>query len=212
MTLWQHLQQLGDRLGIIESGSKSSGKRYSKVHTRTVTLSDLTSEIRSQEVRSLAQNPAELTVPFEKIFEAAGLKTPSHGWDIPRMLQLLQTEPFMNQSRQEVQKRLLSALRAENVNVEDLVRDAVARDQALDAYEAFVRRKMEDRLSVIRRNLADLETKLVSLQEEKAQMAEKLQRESRQWDDWVQRKNEHESRLTQAVDYLVDRAAPTAGE
>ena len=48
-----------------------------------------------------------------------------------------------NKSREEVQKAVLDLLKSEGVPSEIIVKDAIARDQALDSFEAVVREKMQ---------------------------------------------------------------------
>jgi hypothetical protein len=49
---------------------------------------------------------------------------------------ILGTAAFRDQPRETVQQKILDLLASENVAVEDLVKDAVSRDQALDAFGA----------------------------------------------------------------------------
>jgi hypothetical protein len=167
MNLIDLLRAVGDRLGIVEMSPATSPRRPAKIQTRTVSLKDLLIEIRQEEVRALAELPAELSVPVEQIFATAGVKAAHHGWTVERLKQLLKTEQFKSKDRDEVQKAILNILANENVAVEDVVKDAVARDQALDAFEEFAGKKMEQRTSARARKMSELESQVRSLQEER---------------------------------------------
>jgi hypothetical protein len=210
MTLFEILQSVGDRLGIIErEAPRASSEPRPKIRTRIVTLEDLKIEIRTDEVHALAEAPAELTVPFEKIYEAAGLTPLNAGWNIERLHRLLATAPFRDQPRESIQKRILDILASEKVAVEDLVKDAVSRDQALDAFGKSVERKMSDRISANEHALAQAKDRIEDLRKESARLEALIAADMGQWREWCRKKRSQEKELARAVGYLIDREVIT---
>jgi len=212
MTLMEFFESLGGRLGILEKATQSSPRSAVKIQTRKVTLSELTAEIRAEEVRTLADAPAELSVPFEKIFETAGIAPAQHGWTIERLRQLLLTDAFKNLEREAAQKRILDVLNTEGVAVEDVIKDAVARDTALDAFEAFARRKAEDRMTTRERRAAELESKIDELKNERDLLKSQAKSDQEKWSDWRKRKRAQERDLAWTVGYLIDRPVITTDD
>jgi Asp-tRNA(Asn)/Glu-tRNA(Gln) amidotransferase A subunit family amidase len=207
MNLGQTLRNLGGRMGVIrviamEDGSCNRGPR--KVTTRTVTLKDLATEVRHDSVRLLAEKPAELEVPFAKVFEAAGVKAPPRGWTVARLDTLLRTDEFKGMERAAVQKAVLGMLSAEQAKVEDIVKDAVAQDQALDAYDAFVRRKMEDRAAARQRRIDEIRSQIKELEQEAERQNEESRADRERWRAWLARKIAHEQDMVQALSVLLD--------
>lgn len=198
------LESLGDRLGILEKTVGNASPSGSKIQTRSVTLEELKSEIRSEEVQALADLPAELAVPFDKIMETAGIGPGAHGWTIERLKTLLLTEEFKNLKREEAQKRILGVLSSEKVSTEDLVRDAVARDRAIDAFERTARLKMENRMAARERQIAEIETKITELQKEIARLKEHASADQAKWREWRVRKRALEKELAWSVGYLIE--------
>jgi hypothetical protein len=135
VSLLEKLRDVGSKLRIFEAHPAATASKPAKIKTRSLTLAELTTEIRSEEVRALAELPAELSVSFEKIYEAAGIRPPAHGWDARRLAAAAQTDAIRKQERALAQRSLLGLLAAEKVPVEELVREVIARDQALDAFE-----------------------------------------------------------------------------
>lgn len=204
MGLLETLRTLGTKLRVLQIAPAAPSADPAKIPTQAVTLSELTTEVRSEEVRALAQLPAEMGVPFEKVYATAGIKPAAHGWTIERLAQLLRTAQYKSMDRSATQQALLGLLAAEKARVEDLVRDAVSRDQALDAFQAFVRKKMNDRLAMRESLLADRESQIRALQEECARMCEETRADQRQWQEWLERKRGQERELAWAVSYLLD--------
>jgi hypothetical protein len=151
-------------------------------------------------------------VAFEEVFKAAGIKSGAHGWNIERLARLLRTEQFKSMERPAVQKALLNILDEEKVEVEDLVREAVGRDQALDAYEVFVQRKMEARMAAWERNISELESEIRALEEKRARLRQEVNSDGEHWRQWLDRKRAHEKELAWAIGYLIDRPVITIEE
>lgn len=212
MSFLDLLQDLGDRLGILETAAGPAVHAAAKIRTRTITLAELATEIRSEEVRALADLPAELTVPFEKIFETAGIVPPANGWNVDKLKQLLLTDALKDKGREMVQKGILNILNSENVPVEDVVKDAMARDKALDSFEAFARKKIEDRMAARERQIAEIESQIEALQSELNGLREKAKIDQEKWREWRRQKRAQERELAWAVGYLIDRQVITTDD
>ncbi len=209
MSLFKFLQGIGDRLGILETVPNPSATPPVEIQTRTVTLQELTVEIKSNEIRDLADSPSELTVPFDKIYESAGIPSDPKGWTIDRLKQLVAAEPFNNKPPEEARKSVLDRLNAEGVSVESILKDAIARDRALDAFEAIVRERMKKQREACKRKLLEIESRIGSLMDEKNRLNEKLKADDEKWSEWKKRKRDRERELALAASYIVDHTVVT---
>ncbi len=212
MRLMELLESLGDRLGILEKAGENAAHTASKIQTRSVTLAELTSEIRAKEIKALADLPAELSVPIEKIMETAGIEPGPGGWTIDRLRALLMTDEFKSLSREQAQARILGVLAAEKVSPEDLVKDAVGRDRAMDAFEKTARRKMEDRLAAREHQIAEIEAKIGDLEKEKARLRELVAADQNKWREWRSQKRGREKDLAWSVGYLIEQQVITTDD
>jgi hypothetical protein len=212
MSFLNLLQTVGGRLGILEAPAKENSDELAKVVTRTVTLAELRTEIRSEEVRTLADLPAELTVPFDKIFEAAGVTHAKPGWNVARLKALLGSESFRSQERAAAQQALLSLLRSEQVESEELVREAMAQDQALDAFEVFVGKKVEDHMAAEEHQIAEIDAKIQALQGERMRLSARIQLDQNRLREWRRNKRAYERDLAAAIGYLTDRPVITTDD
>lgn len=212
MRLVELLESLGDKLGILEKTEGNAAHPASRIQTRSVTLEELSSEIRAEEIQALADLPAELSVPFEKIMETAGITPGPQGWTIDRLKELLLTDEIKKLTREEAQKRILGVLASEKVPVEEIVKDAVARDRAMDAFEKTARMKMEDRLAAREHKIADLDTKIKELAKETARLREQIAAEQARWREWRSQKRGREKDLAWSVGFLIDQPVITTDE
>jgi hypothetical protein len=212
MSFVKFLQGIGDRLGILESVTVSETTQVTRIQTRTVSLRELVSEIKSVEVRALADSPEEFSVPFEKIFETAGISSDPKDWTVDRLKQFIAGESLKNISREEVQRSVLDLLKAESVPVEKIVKDAMARDQALDSYEVFARDRMQARVQSGKKRLQEMDSRIRELQKESAALENAMKSDEEKWKEWKKLKREQEHDLASTVSYVIDHPVITLSD
>jgi hypothetical protein len=212
MSFMKLLQGIGDRLGILETVATPGATPAARIQTRSVSLRELESEIKSGEVRALADSPAELSVPFEKVYETAGISSNPQDWTIERLKQFISSESLNNKSRAEVQQVVLSLLHSEGVPVEKIVKDAMARDQAMDSFEVFVREKMQARMETCKKMRIEIESRIQDLQEENKALDQSIKNDEEKWRQWRMHKRKREQELAMLVGYIVDHSVITLDE
>ena len=185
------LRKLGDRLGILELSPPSQPSVPEKIQTRAITLAELIMTIQVTEVRELAELPAELSIPLEDVFAAAGIQTPPSGWTVDRLEEFLNGDRIRKMDRAEAQRETLKMLAAEKVAAADLVKDAISRDQALDAFADSIAKKRERWVAKKRREIHAIE--------------EEIAVEEKKWTDWRRRKRQREQDMARAIGYLIDK-------
>ena len=190
MNLLAMLRNLGDRLGILEVSQSAAKSTPVKVQTRAVTLSELIMTIQVTEIHELADSSAGLSIPFDEVFKAAGIP-PSTAWSVDRLMQFLDADRFRGKSRDDVQHELLKVLAAENVDAANVIKDAISRDQALDAFAESVARKRERWIAAKRAEIHSLQRSLAD--------------EEKNWHEWRQKKRKREQDMARAVGYLIDK-------
>jgi hypothetical protein len=81
-------------------------------------------------------------------------------------------------------------LAVEKVDAADLIKDAISRDQALDAFTDSIRKKREQWLADKRQEIQAIERE--------------IEVEERKWNEWRRKKRQREQDMARAVGYLVD--------
>jgi chromosome segregation ATPase len=213
MAFFKLLQGIGDKLGILESvPSPESAAPSTRIQTRTVSLRELASEIRSGDVRALADSLAELSVSFEKIFKAAGIQAKPEDWTIDTLRQVLASDACREKPRETIQKTVLELLASEGIPPEALIKDAMARDQAMDSFEARMRETMQNRKQSWATRIQEIERQIRELQAESVKMDASLKSDEAQWREWRKQKRAHERELASLASYIVDRPIITTDE
>ncbi|OLE74876.1 MAG: hypothetical protein AUG12_00545 [Acidobacteria bacterium 13_1_20CM_2_57_8] len=185
MNLLGMLRKFGDRVGIIELAPEARLDAPVKIQTRAVTLSELATKIQITGVGKLAELPAELSVSFEDIYRAAGIHATSTGWTVERLYEFLNSDAIRAMDRPTAQQEALRVLAAEKVDAADLIKDAVARDQALDAYQDFMARKREPRIR--------------ALEDQRKRLEQEIAAEEESWREWRRRKRAREHEMVMST-------------
>jgi hypothetical protein len=163
--------------------------------------------------------PRALAYDFDKVYEAARVAPPAHGWTIERVIKLLRTEQFKTMPPDTIKQSLLGMLAAENVPAVDLVKDAIARDKAIDAFELHLRGKLGERqkqlkqqaegnrreIEALRAAIGDLERQIDEAETACAQEGIDLQN----WVDTAKRAKEED--LARAVGLLTAEPVVSIG-
>lgn len=212
MGFLKFLRGIGDRIGILETVCEPGQERVTVIRTRTVTLRELEVEVRSPEVRALAESPSEIAVPMEKIFETAGIAPNPRGWSVDKLIELTQSEAVRGKPKEEARRAVLEAISAAGVAAEDIVKDAMARDRALDAFEESGALKLREHAAAGERKLREIEARIEALRDESARLREKLKEDEKAWNEWRRGKRAYEKEMAAAVSYVVDKPSITTDE
>lgn len=163
--------------------------------------------------------PADDEYPLEQVYAGAGITDPPHGINVYRLIQMLEAEEFRGldqATRAKVVAGVLRRLPTGAVEVDDIVRDAALRDQALDAFESFLtdrlatqERDIEERNRALQQEIDELARKNTGLMESNRADAEKQRTRLTRW---RQRKQAEEERLYAAIEPFVERNPVSRGE
>ncbi|MBK8229864.1 MAG: hypothetical protein IPK72_04575 [Candidatus Eisenbacteria bacterium] len=161
----------------------------------------------------------ELTVDFTQIYAALKLPTPPHGWNVEKVIGVLDSPHFQGLDAATRKAALLAMLGANQASPAEIVEDAARRDQALDAYENFARKKLADRVTGFRQAIAEEEERIRLSQAAIEQHRKAVAQEDEGFQSWLERKLEQEETLARVVALLTDQSVitvgpvhPTAGE
>ena len=93
------------------------------------------------DVAALERQPGDQDYALEQVYASAGITPPAHGFTVYRLMDMLEGEEFRGldaATRARVITGILRRLPSGAVEMDDIVRDAAARDRALDAFERFL--------------------------------------------------------------------------
>jgi len=196
----EYLRRIGAKAGLLHIEEKEQAIDTGVFETRVVSLPTLL----QQQEETLAAPPAELTLDFQQIFQAVRLPAFPHGWNVQRLAELMNSENCRNLPPQERQKVLQETLGKEKIPPEDIVKDALARDKALDSYQEFLARKLKQREEAIQARINELQKEI----EESHKKIDRLKTSARTissgYEDWVERKTRFEEDLVAVVSLIAD--------
>jgi hypothetical protein len=208
MGLIDRLLAFGESLGIV-CADPSERQEVVKITTRTVTMVELRAQIQEGQSQRMASLPPELSLEFDKIFQADGLKPLGAPWTIEHLAEMLESPPLKGRDRASVQRALLEAIKAAGFSVEDVIKDAIARDHAIHGFSLFCRAKLDERAEARQREKADLVEQIRQLQQQSDALDAETSQAAEQWKQWCARKLAFEERMAWATGFLLDRPVVT---
>ena len=174
-------------------------------------------EIAAEEIDSPPPPPVRSEVAMETedfgaVYDEAGVGMPDHGYGVDKVAEMLQGKRLSSLSREVRATAVLAALEAAQVDVKDVIADAVKRDKALDAFEAAKERELvekkaanESRMQSLRKDLDELLRKINTEIESLKQQSQEAESAFQQLQI---RKRKEEARLHDVVAHFVEGANP----
>lgn len=120
-----------------------------------------------------APTPASDLLSYDDIYHAAGIMSPRSGYDIHKVVDMLNSDRLRDLSNDVKRVSVLMALDAAGTSVGDLLQDATRRQQALDGYEAAKKKQLEDFEAFKSQENAKIEAEMEHV---RAHYAERIQR------------------------------------
>jgi len=148
---------------------------------------------------------------FDSIYKAAGVKDPVHGFSAYKVLEILSSPEFAAMDVRAKASALSAFLKMNPsgpVPIAQIIQDAVARDQALDGFEDFLRQKLEAKRQDLDKENGKLQAEIDELtrrnKEKMDQNRHLLETERERLSGWQARKRIEERKLFDAVAPFVE--------
>ena len=148
---------------------------------------------------------------FPAIYRAAGVHDPAHGYSAYKVLEIFASPGFTaldTRAKAAALTGFLNMNPSGPVPVTDIVQDAVRRDQALDKFEEFLRRKLAERSEQIDKDNAQLQAEIDEVTRRNREKMEAnriaLETEQARLTRWQVIKRAEERKLFDAVNPFVE--------
>jgi hypothetical protein len=148
-----------------------------------------------------------------EVYEAARIAVPPHGYTVLKVADMLQSEHLRALPPDVKRKSILVALDAAGVPVDEVVRDAVARDRALDTYEKVLEQHLEEvraaKAAENQRLEDEIAQRLAELRGQIDENNKQVSREQEELQAWRARKQREETTIAEAVSHFVTESPIT---
>jgi len=156
---------------------------------------------------------------FPAIYQAAGVADPAHGYSAYKVLEIFASPGFAaldTRAKAAALTGFLNMNPSGPVPVTDIVQDAVRRDQALDKFEEFLRKKLDDRSQQIDKDNAQLQAEIDEVSRRNREKMEAnrvaLETEQTRLSRWLVAKRAEERKLFDAVNPFVEKNPITTAD
>ena len=141
---------------------------------------------------------------MEDIYRTAGIVSPRKGYSITKIVEMLNSEHIRGLSKETKRAAILMALDAAGVTVEQVQRDARARQGALDAYENEQRKRTEAEWSRKAEEITHIQAELESIKAHYtariSRNMEALARDKARFNNWITTKEQESQSMAEAIE------------
>ena len=153
---------------------------------------------------------------FEEIYRAAEIPEAPHGYSILRVAQMMESEHIRSLPSDVKRSSVLVGLEAAEVNIKDVIQDAIYRDRALDGYERVQQRALEElengKTAENAKIQADIDRYVTEQRAKIQENNEAITREKERVTGWRLKKQQEEKKIAETVGYFVSENPITTGE
>lgn len=177
----------------------------------------------AQAVADIARSvgpPPTFTAPvtnptsFAEIYQAAEIHPPAHGFTVEKVGDMLHSEHIRNLPRDVKKSSILVALEAAGAPIQDVIQDAMKRDQALDTFESVQEKALNQleaqKLQENQQIQAELDQLVADRRSRIQANNDAVAKEKERFFAWRLKKQEEEQKIADSVSYFVTEN-PIAG-
>jgi len=151
--------------------------------------------------------PVTNPTSFEEIYHAAEITAAPHGYTIFKVAEMLQSEHIRGLPVDVKRNSVLLALDAAGVKLEEVIKDAVTRDKALDTYERVQEKALQDLEARKNQENREIQAEMDRLAAEHQARIQKnndeVAKEKERFFGWRLKKQQEEQKISDAVSYFV---------
>jgi hypothetical protein len=151
-------------------------------------------------------------LPMEDIYRTAGIASPRKGYSVTKVAEMLNSEHIRGLSKETKRAALLMALDATGVTVEQIQRDAKARQTALDTYESEQKKQAETEWARKAEEIAHIQAELESIKAHYtariSRNMEALARDKARFNAWVTTKEQESQSMAEAIELCLTLPEP----
>jgi hypothetical protein len=146
-------------------------------------------------------------LPMEDIYQAAGIVTPRKGYGVNKVVEMLNSDHLRGLSKEMRRAAVLMALDAAGITLDRVQRDAKARQDALDTYEAEQKQQAETEWARKAEEVAQIQSELDSIKAHYMarinRSLESVSRDKVRFSSWVTTKDQETRNMTEAVELCL---------
>jgi hypothetical protein len=183
-----------------------AGKAPGPLKTKIITLDELkkqSREISVEHFECCIPPGEELKLSFDDVFTRANIREPKHGWTITRVAETVSTPEYQTMGEDTAKQALVGALKSAKTKPEEILKDAMERDRALDKFEEFLNGRIVKTQTELLDQNAEIEQKIQQLAKQKEENLTRIQEVKDYLARWKTEKVEIEKSFAKAASYLT---------
>jgi hypothetical protein len=203
---WQSLMPWREKQGDPSASPSRNDQAATEKESIVMSPAIQPTEKTSAHAREVPTFEVEL-LAMEDIYRAAGIPGPRKGYSVNKVVQMLNSEHIRGLSKEMKRAAVLMALDAAGVSIDQVQRDAKARQGALDAYEAEQKKLAEADWTRKAEEIVHIQAEMESIKAHYMARIKRNQeavaRDKARFSNWVATKQQEAQSMTEALDLCL---------
>ncbi len=195
--------------GFSASGSANHGGANKKENV--MPPANQPTEKTAAHAREVPNFEVEL-LAMEDIYRSAGILSPRKGYSINKVVEMLNSEHIRALSKEMKRAAVLMALDAAGISIDQVQRDAKARQSALDVYESEQKKQADAEWARKADEIVHIQAELESIKAHYmgriTRNQEAVARDKARFSNWVATKQQEAQSMTEALDLCLKSQPP----
>jgi hypothetical protein len=218
---WRGLMPWREKQGDPSASASNNDQGATEKESIVMSPANPPTEKTSAHAREVPNFEVEL-LAMEDIYRAAGIPGPRKGYSVNKVVEMLNSEHIRGLSKEMKRAAVLMALDAAGVSIDQVQRDAKARQSSLDAYEAEQKKLAEADWTRKAEEIAQIQAEMESIKAHYMarinRNQEAVARDKARFSNWVATKQQEAQSMTEALDLCLKSqpsepvSAPPAAE
>ncbi len=209
MKVAEFLKKVAAGTGLITCADSTKVPEPEAIRTQSISLAELQNEFKDG--RKEQAGAAEFSLDIDALFQALKVPTFAHGWSAESVRKYIESNDIAGLAHEKKKETILRVLKENNVSLEDIVVDAVRRDEALDTYERFAEKKLRERKAQHQADVAALESEIENCQAKIRSLRALQSRDVEDFEKWISQKTAHEEDLVRVVSLVTNESKISVG-
>jgi hypothetical protein len=201
----------GSGAGDGEASSDENTSGTSGKENRMPQMTQSAEKAAAHSAREVPSFQIELP-PTEDIYREAGIMTPRKGYSIKKVVEMLSSEHIRGLSKEMKRAAVLMALDAAGISLDQIQRDAKARQDALDLFEAGQKKQIEAEWARKAEEVTQIQAELESIKAHYmariSRNMEGVAREKATFSNWQTIKQQEIQDMSEAAELCLKPKAP----
>jgi hypothetical protein len=196
------LRRFGEKVGLIRIVVPNSSSKVTISQMKSMTLEELTRTLGEDRKQRPSPIVSQVTNGFDQVFEIMKLTKFQHGWNIERLAMSVRIDQTEKLNKDELRRAASQVLEANKVPLQDMLKDAQNRLQALEEFTIRLTAQLKGLQEAREREIEGFKKEISLCQEQMKHLALMQSQDESALEEWQKKKAEKQKEIQRIISLI----------